>query len=329
MIKPVLHTIILFFIVVSLKAQENLVPNPSFEEYWECPTAPGSVGDNQLERCKYWYKPTSATSDYYNSCQTNENTGVSVPTNWFGNQLPFDGSAYVGLILFIPENLNSEYIQCKLLEPLEACRKYLFSMRISLSDYSSRATNTLGVRFDKTPISSMEFVGFEQPAHIQTDNYITDTSDWTFFSGEFVANGGEEYLTIGRFVDTNLYSNSNIPFIKVTCDSCFFGHNTAYYYIDSLTLIATDYFISEKNIPNVLTANNDNINDYWYPNNICFSDWKCTILNRWGVKVFTFEESDLGWNGMNHNGDELSEGVYFYEIKSKNNKQTGFIQLVR
>lgn len=312
--------------------QQNLVPNPSFEEYWSCPTAPGSVGDNQLERCKYWYKPTSATSDYYNYCQTNENTGVSVPNNWFGYQQPYEGDGYVGLILLIPDNPNSEYIQCKLVEPLEACQRYLFSMRVNLGDYSSRATNSIGVRFDKTPITytpPLEFIGFELPAHIKTSSYITDTSNWVLFSGEFVADGGEGYLTIGRFIDTNIYSNSNIPSIEVICDSCFSGHNTAYYYIDSVQLISIKDYKKENDTPNVLTVNHDNINDYWYPKGICFSDWKCIILNRWGQRVFLFDESEVGWNGSDNYGNELTEGTYFYSIESENNKQTGFIQLIR
>ncbi len=332
MIKPVFYSIFLLLRVFYPNAQENLVSNGSFEEYWECPTAPGSVGNNQLEKCKHWYKPSSATSDYYNTCQTNVSSGVSVPNNWFGYQVPFDGNAYVGLGLLIPNNPNSEYVQCKLNNPLEACRRYLFSMRVSLSDYSSRATNTLGVRFDQEPIQqtgSSEFLGFELPTHIESNSFITDTSNWVLFSGEFVAEGGEEYLTIGRFIDTNLYSNFSIPLIEVICDSCFSGHNTAYYYIDSVTLIPTDDFLVEEKIPNVLTANNDNINDYWYPNNICFMEWKCVILNRWGAEVFTFKESDFGWKGQDSIGKELAEGVYFYSIETESNKKTGFIHLIR
>mgnify|MGYP006169310411 CR=1 FL=1 len=98
MIKPVLHTIILLFTIVSLKAQQNLVPNPSFEEYWECPTAPDN-GDGQLEKCKYWYKPNYATSDYMNNCAS-INSGVSTPSNFIGNQTAFEGNAYISLYFY-------------------------------------------------------------------------------------------------------------------------------------------------------------------------------------------------------------------------------------
>lgn len=333
MIKPVLHTIILLFTIVSLKAQQNLVPNPSFEEYWECPTAPDN-GDGQLEKCKYWYKPNYATSDYMNNCAS-INSGVSTPSNFIGNQTAFEGNAYISLYFYSQSfSIHSEYIQCKLTEPLTPCVEYYFSMRVSLADYSSYATSTIGMRVDKTPIkkeygSFDQYDGFELPCNICTKEFIVDTTNWIKISGSFIAEGGEEYLTIGRFIDTTQYSNSNYPIIPFKCDSCFWLDDICYYYVDSVQLIETSFSDIVQKVPNVLTANNDNINDYWYPNNICFSDWKCNIINRWGETIFTFGPSDNGWDGKNNNGRELSEGVYFYEIKSKNNKQTGFIQLVR
>jgi gliding motility-associated-like protein len=313
-------------------AQQSLVPNGSFEEYYQCPTAPGSVGDDQLERCKFWYKATSGTADYYNSCQTNANSGASVPSNWLGYQQPFEGNAYVGIGVYIPGSANCEYIQCKLASPLQPCQMYKFSMRVSLSDFSSRATKTLGVRFDVAPIKKtppMVFAGFELPSHIEVTTPITDTSNWILFEGDYIAEGGEEYLTIGRFIDTNFYSNFNFPVIEVVCDSCFDPHDAAYYYVDSITLIATKDAITERNIPNILTANNDHINDFWYPFKICFKQWKCEIFNRWGNPIFEFQEGASGWLGADFSGNTLPDGVYFYKVYNENEFKTGFIQLIR
>lgn len=317
----------------SSKAQQNLVPNGSFEEYYQCPTGPGMVGDDQLERCKEWYKPSWATADYYNTCQTNTSSGVSIPNNWFGYQTPADGNAYIGLGIYIDgSSENCEYAQVKLLEPLEACKKYQVSFWVSLSDFSSRATNTIGIRLDNQPITKLppfDFYGFELPSHVGTSEFIIDTTDWVLISGVYDANGDEQYLTVGRFLDTSYYSNANVPNITVNCDSCFDGQNTAYYYVDDISVIKLDDSDLEFQTPNILTANQDGLNDYWYPVNICFENWNCTIYNRWGNQVFNFNENSKGWSGVKPDGSDLSEGVYYYKVFNSNKIKTGFIQLIR
>ncbi len=335
-IKHVFLFVFYLFLVCSLAAQENLVPNPSFEEYWNCPTNPGAVGDNQLERCKNWYKPSLATSDYYNACQTDISSGVNVPINWFGYQKAFHGNAYVGIDVYIEEDSKgAEYLQCKLNHPLESCKSYKVRFWASLGDFCSRATPTLGLRIDTCAIlqsNALAFMGFELPAHISTQYCITDTSTWTLIEGIYSANGGEQYLTIGRFLDTTIYSNNNVPNITVHCDSCFsdiYGENTAHYYIDSVSVIELKENVIEKAFPNILSDNRDGINDYWYPFGACSIDWTCTILNRWGNVVYEFNQDDVAWSGKDQNDQELSEGIYYYIFKGDKETKTGFIQLVR
>lgn len=325
-IKPVFFIFLIFFQVIYLEAQENLVPNGSFEEYWECPTAPGSVGDNQLERCKYWYKPTSATSDYYNSCQADINTGIDVPSNWFGHQYAFDGKGYVGLAIYLPTNKTaSEYVQVKLLSPLEPCKIYEIRFWTSLADFSAITTNSIGARLDFNSINNSSFDAFQLSPHINSFEFITDTSQWVLISGLYLASGGEEYLTIGRFSDTTVDLNM-IPNYTVSCSNCFQPEN-AYYYIDSVSVKKKneEYTFS---IPNVISPNEDGINDNWYPTGLCFNEWECLIFNRWGEVVYKFSYSEDGWGGKDIDGNKLSEGIYYYSIGSTN-KKTGFIHLIR
>jgi OOP family OmpA-OmpF porin len=331
--KPVLY--IILFLNAYCCAQQNLVPNPSFEEYWECPTAPGSVGDNQLERCKFWYKPNNATTDYYNRCQNDQSTGVSVPSNWFGYQEPFDGDSYVGLIIYEETAPQvSEYVQCKLSSPLEACRRYKISFYATLADYSQRATLALGLRLDKEPIQQVEpfgFYAFDLQPHASASYTIKDTVNWVRIESEYVAYGGEQYLTIGRFMDTNLYSNDAPPNEINECDSCMTFGIPCQYYID---MVCVTELIEENqsvqiSVPNVLTANLDGINDVWYPTVSCMQDWSCDILNRWGNVVYSFNEGESGWYGSNSKDQPLSEGVYFYKIYTEDQQKTGFIHLIR
>jgi gliding motility-associated-like protein len=312
---------------------QNLVPNPSFEEYSDCPNGPGAVGLDELEKAIGWYKPNSATTDYYNSCAS-FSSGVSVPSNWFGYQPAYDGNGYAGVVIYddvFPQ--ASEYIQCKLIQSLKPCHEYQIQFWACLADFSPRASSALGLRLDATPISNSgayEFWGFEMPSHISYNQTIKDTSNWVLISGTFLAKGNEEYLTIGRFLDTTLYSNFNPPYEVMDCDSCLTIGVPAQYYIDLVSVIEVGLANSESVInPNVITANQDGINDYWYPNSTCFSNWTCDIINRWGNIIFSFKENDIGWDGTDKEGELLSEGSYFYIIKGEQTNNSGFIQLVR
>lgn len=67
-------------------------------------------------------------------------------------------------------------------------------------------------------------------------------------------------------------------------------------------------------LPNVFTPNADGSNDLYTPflpirfvNRI-----EMKIYNRWGNLVFETEDPLINWDGKDSNGNELSEGVYFY-----------------
>ena len=56
----------LFFLILpSLGNTQNLVKNPSFEDYLECPNALGTFGLH----LKNWSTPTQGSTDYFNTCK--------------------------------------------------------------------------------------------------------------------------------------------------------------------------------------------------------------------------------------------------------------------
>ena len=61
--------------------------------------------------------------------------------------------------------------------------------------------------------------------------------------------------------------------------------------------------------------------------------FKCTIFNRWGVKIYEWTDPDKGWDGR-HNGRYVAPGVYFYVIQAKGSegktyKKKGDINILR
>ncbi|MEN9394462.1 MAG: hypothetical protein RL362_683 [Bacteroidota bacterium] len=314
-------------------AQVNLVPNGSFEDYSECPKGATAIGWDQLIKCNYWYRPNYATTDYFNACCNSDPSFINVsgvPSNFLGWQQAYDGNAYIGVVNYSSTLVDcAEYVQVQLKAPLIPCEKYLVSFMLSLSDFSFYATSTMGLRLDVEAISRADVLGFELPPHVSFNGFITDTLGWVKVSSVYEADGDEEYLTVGRFLDTLLYSNFYSPHITVPCDACPIVEDVAYYYVDDISVIQISNSSESSAIPNVLSANDDYVNELWYPTHVCFNEWKCEIFNRWGQEVYTFKEHELGWNGEDINGNQLDDGVYFFRISNGESVETGYVHLIR
>ena len=89
--------------------------------------------------------------------------------------------------------------------------------------------------------------------------------------------------------------------------------------------------IADLNIPNVITSNDDGINDLFIIDplfEVCES-YELEIYNRWGALVFQKTTDGTTFSGQNLNGDDLLPGIYFYKLKSENAEKHGFITLIR
>ncbi len=82
-------------------------------------------------------------------------------------------------------------------------------------------------------------------------------------------------------------------------------------------------------VPNVITPNGDHQNDYFVVKGLKLNT-SLLIINRWGNVVFRTDNYQNNWNGVNQNGKDLDEGVYFYKMISPSGDRTeGFIHLQR
>ncbi|AEA43664.1 hypothetical protein Fluta_1672 [Fluviicola taffensis DSM 16823] len=299
-------------------SQQNLIPNPSFEDTVRCPNGTADPGAVSL-----WYNPTNASPDYYNVCST---MGGGVPWNDWGYQYAQEGHAYIGIGTFFSSTVPNyrEYLQIQLTHKLEANKVYCWSFWISLLDSIDFASNNFGIGLSPNPVTNfstqsilpINCIGFENEIYL-------DRNNWKQVSGTFTATGQEEYLTLGNF-----FNDQNTAFIQVGVNSS--GGEGAYYFIDNVFL---GDCITQVTFPNIFSPNNDGINDNFSIESIGVTELNFTIVNRWGEKVY-FGENDPLWNGKCNN-IECSEGVYFYICTFKNVQQdkyetkTGFIQLIR
>ncbi len=83
----------------------------------------------------------------------------------------------------------------------------------------------------------------------------------------------------------------------------------------------------EYSLPNAFTPNGDNQNDVFKPYPFRFIEKiELKVYNRWGNLVFETEDPNINWTGVNLNGSELMEGVYYYTCKVFEKRVTGVLE---
>jgi hypothetical protein len=193
--------LLLLFLVCSNLFAQNLVPNPSFEEYYGCP----SVSD-QLPLAIGWSSPPQNSGEYYNSCSTA--LYYSVPNQNCNYQKAHSGVAFVGCIL--NSDYYHEYIQMKLTEPLINNRTYYVEF------WTNRSSEVCGYKyainyialsfqhnFTDTTLGSWGSSLLAYTPHIMkfTNPIINDTLNWIKINGIYKANGNENFIVLGNFFD--------------------------------------------------------------------------------------------------------------------------------
>jgi len=197
---------------------QNLVLNPSLENYITCP----AFGQFSNTFINDWDKPSYGSTDYYNyACP-----GI-IPSQ----QIPRSGNAYAGIIGYNYGQEYREYMTGMLSSPLVSGAGYYCEFYVSLNDGYIQAIKELGAYFSVTapgPYTNSLHI----PLTPQIENTVTlldDTSGWMKISGYFYASGGEQYITIGNFND-----DTNTTIVQVGN----VGSYGSYYFVDDVSVFA-------------------------------------------------------------------------------------------
>jgi len=237
-----------FSLAVLFSFAQNLVPNPSFEEYIECPFSLAGL-ENELVDWYSWQE----SPDFYHSCSNELEALAGVPQNVLGYQWPITGQGYAGVLTFADYLTNvREYMAAPLNSSLVTGESYYVMFYASLCDSSELitrkcATNNLGIRFFKNPSYSF----FPTSSALQADNFahlnhnwiITDDQDWTLIEGWFTADDMYNWISIGNFFDDENTSTE----ILNNQERC-----TALYYVENVCVASDpadcDYMLSNEDI---------------------------------------------------------------------------------
>jgi OOP family OmpA-OmpF porin len=205
-----------FLFTVQMIEAQNLVPNPGFELFFECPDRIG-----QIDRAKFWYSGNTGTPEYFRlNCPIDE---IS----------PHAGRGYAGLILFGDYEKAIEYIGTELNEELKADHLYCLSFHIQARE-SFMYIDQVGVSLSNTK----KQLGHWHPIYLSPQlesaagKPIVPQLGWHKVESIYRASGGEKFLLLGNFKPSEqhiVHVNEYSSHMRAGWDS--------YYFIDDVSVI--------------------------------------------------------------------------------------------
>lgn len=294
------HTIILAIFTCFSCFGQDLVTNGDFEFYTDCPEDQGF-----LINAVPWQNLALLSPDYYNSCT---DFVVGVPSNALGYQPAHSGEAYAGIFVYQDEGELDvrEYISIQLDEPLASNASYYVDFKINLVGQANFAIETMGVLFTSDDQLNLNGTLVDHEAQIvHSGEPLTDTLNWMTISGIYVAEGGEQYLTIGNFEN-----DENCGLVEIGEIGAF--GNFSYYYIDDVVVQGPISAVDESEMNQTLIYPNP-VNDELRIEspNAQTKEIRIYNLNAELVKRALFS------NSLSLNMAQLTAGLYYYDIVGK------------
>ena len=193
--------------------QVNLVPNPSFESYTICPKIVGTPAPPP----NLWSAIPIKGIQFLNTCANTTAPQFGVPRNDMGSfnnyQPSHTGNSYCDLVILNTSALagnyggKRHYLQAKLNDSLRKGIIYSCGFYVALSNGANYGCNNIAMCISKNNLTVDTAVvkSWVINAAPQIYNYgnpiIKDTQNWTLIQAVFIAQGGEQYVTIGNFKD--------------------------------------------------------------------------------------------------------------------------------
>lgn len=214
---------------------QNLVPNPSFEDFYNCPQTGGA-----WQQVVGWDSPFTTSADYFNACAPPNPAGV--PFNQLGWQQAAHGDAYMGVGTCDPNTTYRELIHAELTQPLQIGVPVHLCFKAAVGGFGITSTNSsiytckgIGMKFFvNMPADLVEWDAYFQvapnSAAIYLDVVPTDTAIWYVVSGSYIPDSAYTHIVIGNFFDAQ-YSEVTV------LDSTGYGVSPfAYMFVDDVAV---------------------------------------------------------------------------------------------
>lgn len=142
--------------------------------------------------------------------------------------------------------------------------------------------------------------------------------EWRFYT-----QGMEDEPYLIRYEEETNYTFTSAGTSYIVCYATFINGNdtvayTTEYWGNEMMPFQVSVYESKLEFPNAFTPNGDGVNDIYKAKSGYQSivEFKATIYNRWGHKIYEWSDPAGGWDG-NYRGKPAKQGVYFVLVKAK------------
>lgn len=141
--------------------------------------------------------------------------------------------------------------------------------------------------------------------------------EWRFYTEK---NEDSPYLI--RYEEDTQYTFTTAGTHKIVCYATFtLGTDTVAFtktYWDEVGPLTVSISESKLDMPNAFSPNGDGINDIYKAKDGYQSlvEFHAYIFNRWGQKLYEWDNPAGGWDGK-FNGKDVKQGVYYCLVKAK------------
>ncbi len=180
------------------------------------------------------------------------------------------------------------------------------------------------IQISPAPTAAFRFLPEQPTIFNATVDFINESSDAQAYEWDFGTVTSKAFNPTFTFPDTGFYQ---VILTAIHESGC----------VDSASQLFDIAPITQLYIPNAFSPNFDGVNDQFKPEGILLGarNYNLTIWNRWGTLVFSTNNPDIAWDGMDQNTNkQMSEGVYVYTIeftgaRGKSFNYRGSLTLVR
>jgi hypothetical protein len=303
--------LVVFVVNVRLTFAQNLVLNYNFEDTLPCSNYPGPPN----LPCIPWYQ-SFASPDYFSSSYTTWCGSAPLSFN-FGYQLPYSGTAYCGFATYLEKPFEEyrEFLGGKLTDTLKAGHKYCVSYYASAANDVKYFTDKIGVYFSKDSVFIDTAYYFNITPQVETTSGIIlkDTLNWVLITGDFVAQGGERFFSMGNFANK---ANTQV-------DSTYnpLGyHPAAYYYIEDVSVMDCTVGIVDLFAIYFQLQNNPAKDILHFTSQEKIN--ACAVFDMLGSKVMSkYFETTI--SNYELDVSKLKQGMYLLMVEDKN-RRTGY-----
>lgn len=211
----------------------NMVPNPSFEE------EDGRLRrSGQLHKSKHWVPGNGADADLFNAEDDDEDIGA--PETYRGRCKPRTGSRFAGIRAYSYRGDEPRtYISAEFPEKLGKGVLYCVKFHVRLSPLSKFAVNNVGAYISKKDITTTEEKSLIHETELvdSKKRVHQNTRVWKPVCAAYRAKGGEQYITIGTFVENDEFKTEKLRKPRRYKRSQFYD---SYYFIDDVSVKPID-----------------------------------------------------------------------------------------